>query len=84
MLEYINCFLFSVPARVLTANDSETKSNLLSIVSNVLYPIGLITPFTITAKMLFRNFGSEVNSGSTVWTMTLLISGGRGNRSFHS
>ena len=48
------CLLFSIPASVLTANDSETKRSLLSITSKVFDPIGLITPLTIRAKMLFQ------------------------------
>ena len=48
------CLLFSIPASVLTANDPETKRSLLSITSKVFDPIGLITPLTIRAKMLFQ------------------------------
>ena len=39
---------------MLTANDPETKRSLLSIASKVFDPMGLITPFTIRAKMLFQ------------------------------
>ena len=46
--------MFSVPASVLTANDPETKRRLLSIASKVFDSMGLITPFTIRAKMLFQ------------------------------
>ena len=49
-----DCFIFSVPAGVLTANDPETKRRLLSIASKVFDSMGLITPFTIRAKMLFQ------------------------------
>ena len=48
------CLLFSVPASVLTANDLETKRSPLSFASKVFDPIGLITPLTIRAKMLFQ------------------------------
>ena len=49
-----DCFIFSVPASVLTANDPETNRNLLSIASKVFDPMRLITSFTIRAKMLFQ------------------------------
>ena len=39
---------------MLTANDPETKRSLVSIASKVFDPMGLITPFTIRAKMLFQ------------------------------
>ena len=39
---------------MLTANDPETKRSLLSIASKVFDPMGLITLFTIRAKMLFQ------------------------------
>ena len=48
------CLLFSVPASVPTANDPETKRSPLSFASKVFDPIGLITPLTIRAKMLFH------------------------------
>ena len=47
------CLLFSVPASVLTPNDTETTRSLLSIASKVFDPVGLITPLTMRAKMLF-------------------------------
>ena len=34
--------------------DPETKRSLLSIASRIFDPMGLITPFTIRAKMLFQ------------------------------
>ena len=49
-----DCLLFNVPASVLTANDPETKRSLLSIALKVFDPMGLITPLTIRAKMLFQ------------------------------
>ena len=49
-----DCFLFSVPPSVLTVSDSETKRSLLSIASRVFDPMGLMTPFTIRAKVLFQ------------------------------
>ena len=48
------CLLFSVLASVLTANDPQTKGSLLSIASRLFDPMGLITPLTIRAKMLFQ------------------------------
>ena len=39
---------------MLTANYPETKRSLVSIASKVFDPMGLITPFTIRAKMLFQ------------------------------
>ena len=40
---------------MLTANDPETKRSLLSIASKVFDLMGLITPLTIRAKMLFQD-----------------------------
>lgn len=54
MLEYINCFLFKVPPSVLIVNDPKMKRMLLSIASKVFDTMGLITPFTIRAKLLFQ------------------------------
>ncbi|XP_068750874.1 uncharacterized protein [Montipora capricornis] len=49
-----DCFLFNVSPSMLTVSDPETKRSLLSIGSRVVDPMGLITPFTIRAKMLFQ------------------------------
>ena len=49
-----DCFLFSVSSSMLAVSDPETKRSLLSIASRVFDPMGLITPFTIRAKMLFQ------------------------------
>lgn len=49
-----DCFLFSVPPSMLAVSDPNTKRSLLSIASRVFDPMGLITPFTIRAKMLFQ------------------------------
>ena len=49
-----DCFVFCVPPNVLTVSDPETKRSLLSIASTIFDPMGLITPFTIRAKMLFQ------------------------------
>ena len=48
-------FLFSVPPSMLVVSDPETKRRLLRIASRVFDPMGLITPFTIRAKMLFQD-----------------------------
>ena len=48
------CLLFSVLASVLTANDPETKRSPLNTASKLFDPMGLITPLTIRAKMLFQ------------------------------
>ena len=39
---------------MLAVSDPNTKRSLLSIASRVFDPMGLITPFTIRAKMLFQ------------------------------
>ena len=39
---------------MLSVSDPETKRSLLSIASRVFDPMGLITPFTIRAKILFQ------------------------------
>ena len=49
-----DCFVFCVPPYVLTVSDPEKKRSLLSIASRIFDPMGLITPFTIRAKMLFQ------------------------------
>ena len=49
-----DCFVFCVPPYMLTVSDPETKRSLLSIASRIFDPMGLITPFTIRAKMLFQ------------------------------
>ena len=49
-----DCFDFCVPPYVLNDSDPETKRSLLSIASRIFDPMGLITPFTIRAKMLFQ------------------------------
>ena len=49
-----DCFVFCVPPNVLTVSDPETKRSLLSIASRIFDPMGLITLFTIRAKMLFQ------------------------------
>ena len=49
-----DCFLFSVSPNMFAVSDLETKRGLLSIASEVFDPMGLITPFTITPKMLFQ------------------------------
>lgn len=49
-----DCFLFSVSSSMLAVSDPETKRSLFSIASRVFDPMGLITPFTIRAKMLFQ------------------------------
>ena len=51
---FTDCFLFSVPPSMLAVSDPNTKRSLLSIASRVFDPMGLITPFTIRAKMLFQ------------------------------
>ncbi|PFX31375.1 hypothetical protein AWC38_SpisGene3829 [Stylophora pistillata] len=48
------CFLFNVPPSTLAVRDPETKTSLLSTASRVFDPMGLVTPFTIRAKMLFQ------------------------------
>ena len=49
------CFLFSVPQSVLKVDDPERKRSLLSIASRIFDPMGLLTPFTIRAKILFQD-----------------------------
>ena len=49
-----DCFLLSVPPSMIAVSDPETKRTLLSIASRIFDPMGLITPFTIRAKMLFQ------------------------------
>ena len=49
-----DCFLFSVSPNMFALSDLETKRSLLSIASEVFDPMELITPFTITPKMLFQ------------------------------
>ena len=73
-----DCFVFCVPPYVLTVSDPETKRSLLSIASRIFDPMGLITPFTIRAKMLFKNFGREVCSGRVIWMKILPFSGCHG------
>ena len=36
-------------------NDPETKKSLLSIASRIFDPIGLLSPFTVKAKILFQD-----------------------------
>jgi len=48
---------------VLTVSDPEPEKSLLSIASKIFDPIGLNTPFTIRAKMLFQ----ELWQGGLQW-----------------
>ena len=49
-----DCFKFVAPTEVLTAEEPTTKRRLLSLVSKVFDPLGMITPFTIRAKILLQ------------------------------
>ena len=48
-------FLFNIPQSVLKMNDPEMKRSLLSIASRIFDPMGLLTPFTVIAKILFQD-----------------------------
>ena len=48
-------FFLSVPKSVLKVDDPETKRSLLSIASRIFDPMGLLTPFTIRAKIFFQD-----------------------------
>jgi len=48
-------FLFNIPQSVLKINDPETKRSLLSIASRIFDPKGLLTPFTVKAKIQFQD-----------------------------
>jgi len=48
-------FQFNTPQSVLKMNDPETKRSLLSIASKIFDPVGLLTPFTVKAKILFQD-----------------------------
>jgi len=48
-------FLFNVPQSVLKMNDPETKRSLLSIASRIFDPMGLLSPFTVKAKIPFQD-----------------------------
>ena len=39
---------------MLTVSDPGTKRSLLTVAPRIFDPVGLITPFTIRAKMLFQ------------------------------
>lgn len=48
-------FLFNIPQSVLKMNDPETKRSLLSVALRIFDPMGLLTPFTVKAKILFQD-----------------------------
>ena len=48
-------FLFNVPQSLLKMDDPETKRSLLSIASRIFDPIGLLSPFTVKAKIPFQD-----------------------------
>jgi hypothetical protein len=49
-----DCFTFRIAQQILESKDPGTKRSLLSIASKIYDPMGLLTPFTIRAKILFQ------------------------------
>ena len=49
-----DCFRFISPNEIVSSHDSMTKRSLLSLASKVFDPMGLISPFTVRAKILFQ------------------------------
>ena len=49
-----DCFRFNAPKESVSSHDPLTKRSLLSLASRMFDPIGLISPFTVRAKILFQ------------------------------
>jgi len=49
-----DCFRFIVPNQSVSSPDPMTKRSLLSLASRMFDPVGLISPFTVRAKILFQ------------------------------
>ena len=49
-----DCFRFLAPTETVSCHDPMTKRSLLSLASRVFDPMGLISPFTVRAKILFQ------------------------------
>ncbi|XP_067049218.1 uncharacterized protein [Acropora muricata] len=48
------CFRFLAPTESVSSHDPMTKRSLLSLASRMFDPMGLISPFTVRAKILFQ------------------------------
>ena len=46
----INCFILNV-----SQPEYETKRFILSFMNTIFYPLGLLTPFTMKAKLIMKN-----------------------------
>ena len=49
-----DCFRFLAPTEGVSSHDPMTKRSLLSLASRMFDPMGLISPFTVRAKILFQ------------------------------
>ena len=49
-----DCFRFIAPKSTISSHDPMTKRSLLSLASKTFDPMGLISPFTVRAKILFQ------------------------------
>ena len=49
-----DCFRFLAPTESVSSHDPMTKRSLLSLASRMFDPMGLISPFTVRAKVLFQ------------------------------
>ena len=49
-----DCFRFLAPTESVSSHDPMTKRSLLSLASRMFDPMGLISPFTVRAKILFQ------------------------------
>ena len=49
-----DCFRFIAPTESVSSHDPMTKRSLLSLASRMFDPMGLISPFTVRAKILFQ------------------------------
>ncbi|XP_068691620.1 uncharacterized protein [Montipora foliosa] len=47
-------FRFLAPSGIISSHDPMSKRSLLSLASKIFDPLGLISPFTVRAKILFQ------------------------------
>ena len=50
-------FRFLAPSGIISSHDPMSKRSLLSLASKMFVPLGLISPFTVRAKILFQELG---------------------------
>ena len=64
-----DCFRFIAPKESVSSPDPTTKRSLLSLASRMFDPMGLISPFTVRAKILFQ----ELWRRGLEWDMSMVL-----------